>query len=57
MLKIVFGHVWHRFVLDEPLDEVESRWELEDAEAPPGGVVERVGDQESALPPEPEQGR
>jgi predicted PurR-regulated permease PerM len=57
VLKIVFGHVWHRFVLDEPLDEVESRWELEDAEAPPGGVVERVGDQESALPPEPEEGR
>jgi predicted PurR-regulated permease PerM len=57
VLKIVFGHVWHRFVLDEPLDEVESQWELEDAEAPPGGVVERVGDQESALPPEPEEGR
>ena len=54
VLKIVFGHAWHRFVLDEPLDELESRWELEDAEAPPGGVVERVGDQESALPPDPD---
>jgi predicted PurR-regulated permease PerM len=27
VLKIVCGHVWHRFVLDEPLDEVESRWD------------------------------
>jgi predicted PurR-regulated permease PerM len=53
VLKIVIGHVWHRFVLDQPLDAVESRWELEDAEHPPGGVVERVGDQESATPPPP----
>jgi hypothetical protein len=53
VLKILIGHVWHRFVLDEPLDAVEARWELEDAEHPPGGVVERVGDQESATPPPP----
>jgi predicted PurR-regulated permease PerM len=29
VLKFVCGHVWHRFVLDEPLDEVEARWEVE----------------------------
>ena len=54
VLKIVIGHVWHRFVLDEPLDLIESRWEMEDAEVAPGGVVERVGDQESATPPPPD---
>ena len=53
VLKIVIGHLWHRYVLDEPLDAIESRWELEDAERPAGGVVERVGDQEAAIPPPP----
>ena len=43
VLKIMLGHVWHRFVLDEPLDEVESRWEVEDAQVVPGGIVEEVG--------------
>ena len=45
VLKILCGHVWHRFVLDEPLDEVMSRWEAE-AAAPAVGVVEVVGDDE-----------
>lgn len=53
VLKILVGHAWRRFVLDEPLDEIEARWELDDAEQPPGGIVERVGDQESAEPPPP----
>ena len=43
VLKIVCGHVWHRFVLDQPLDEALSRWEAEDA-APAVGVIEVVGD-------------
>ncbi len=43
VLKIVLGHVWRHFVLGEPLDEIESRWEHEDDEQVPGGVVERVG--------------
>jgi hypothetical protein len=30
-------------VLDQPLDEVEAAWELDDAE-PGVGVVEEVGD-------------
>lgn len=51
VLKITIGHVWRRFVLDEPLDAIESRWEKEDAERSAGGVVEEVGDEESATPP------
>jgi predicted PurR-regulated permease PerM len=50
VLKILLGHVWHRFVLDEPLDAVESRWEAEDAQRAPGGLIEVVGDEESAVP-------
>jgi len=42
VLKIICGHLWHRFVLDEPLDEAEARWDLEDA-APGVGPVEDVG--------------
>jgi predicted PurR-regulated permease PerM len=41
-LKIVVGHAWRHYVLGEPLDEIEARWEAED-ERVPGGVVERVG--------------
>ncbi len=52
VLKITMGHLWHRFVLDEPLDQIEARWEAEDAEpAAGGGILEEVGDQESATPP------
>ena len=29
-LKIVCGHVWRHYVLGEPLDEIEARWEAED---------------------------
>jgi predicted PurR-regulated permease PerM len=39
VLKIVCGHLWHRFVLGEPLDEVESRWEAEE-DHPGVGPVE-----------------
>jgi predicted PurR-regulated permease PerM len=39
VLKIVCGHLWHRFVLEEPLDSAEARWEAED-EAPGVGPVE-----------------
>ena len=43
VLKVVCGHVWHRFVLDQPLDEQLARWEAEDA-APAVGIIEVVGD-------------
>jgi predicted PurR-regulated permease PerM len=46
-LKIVVGHAWRHFVLGEPLDEIEARWEAEEDDRVPGGVVERVGDEES----------
>ena len=42
VLKIIVGHAWRHYVLGEPLDEIEARWEAED-ERVPGGVVERVG--------------
>jgi len=42
-LKIIVGHVWRRFVLEQPLDELEARWELEDAVPAAGPGIERVG--------------
>lgn len=42
VLKIVVGHAWRHWVLEEPLDEIEARWEAEDAQ-PGVGVVEAVG--------------
>lgn len=42
VLKIIVGHVWHRFVLEEPLDAAEARWEAEDERAGVG-PVEDVG--------------
>jgi len=43
VLKIVVGHAWRHYVLGEPLDEIEARWESEEDDRVPGGVVERVG--------------
>ena len=54
-LKIVCGHVWRHYVLGEPLDEIEARWEAEDVPVK-GGVIERIGDEESATPPETRRG-
>jgi predicted PurR-regulated permease PerM len=51
-LKIVCGHAWRHHVLGEPLDEIEARWEAEDVPRT-GGVIEKIGDEESAEPPEP----
>jgi predicted PurR-regulated permease PerM len=50
-LKIVCGHAWRHYVLGEPLDEIEARWEAEDVPVK-GGVIEKIGDEESATPPE-----
>ena len=49
-LKIVCGHLWRHYVLGEPLDAIEARWEAEDVPVK-GGVIERIGDEESATPP------
>ncbi len=43
VIKIISSHLWRRYVLDEPLDAIEARWELEDT-APGVGVIETVGD-------------
>jgi predicted PurR-regulated permease PerM len=42
VLKIVIGHAWRHFVLDQPLDEIEAQWEADDAQ-PGVGIVEVVG--------------
>jgi hypothetical protein len=42
VLKIISGHLWRTYVLEEPLSEIEAEWAADDAE--PGGVVEKVGD-------------
>jgi hypothetical protein len=42
-LKILVGQAWRRLALDEPLDEIEARWELDSESTVSGGFVERVG--------------
>jgi predicted PurR-regulated permease PerM len=42
VIKIIAGHAWRHFVLGQPLDEIESQWELDDAR-PGVGVIEVVG--------------
>jgi len=51
-LKIVGGHVWRHFVLGEPLDEIEARWEAEDIPVT-GGVIKKIGAEGSAAAPSP----
>ena len=41
-LKIVVGHLWRHYVLDEPLDEIEARWEAAEAHRTPGGFIDGV---------------
>ena len=50
-LKIVCGHAWRHHVLGEPLNEIEARWEAQDVRRT-GGIIEKIGDEESAEPPE-----
>lgn len=52
VLKIVIGHAWRHFVLGEPLDEIEARWEAEEDLMVPGGVIERVGVDDAVRPEE-----
>ncbi len=52
VLKIVIGHAWRHYVLGEPLDEIEARWEAEGDLMVPGGVIERVGKDDPATPEE-----
>ena len=50
VLKILFGHAWRHYVLGEPLDEIEARWD-EEAEHPVhAGFIEPVGADDAAAP-------
>ncbi len=49
VLKILVGHAWRHLVLDQPLDEIEASWELDDAR-PGVGLVESVGSDSNAAP-------
>jgi predicted PurR-regulated permease PerM len=54
-LKIVLGHAWRHHVLDEPLDEIEARWEAEVDDDVPGGVVKQVGEEDDLRPTKVDQ--
>ncbi len=47
MLKILMGHAWRHLVLEQPLDEMEALWDLDDAR-PTVGIVEVVGGSDDA---------
>ncbi|CAN5283854.1 AI-2E family transporter [soil metagenome] len=38
VLKIVGGHLWRTYIMDEPIEEVAARWEADEA-AHRGGIV------------------
>ncbi len=50
IVKIIASHLWRTFVLEQSFDEIAEVWESQDS-APAVGMVEIVGDQESAVPP------
>lgn len=51
VVKILIGHAWRHFVLDQPLDEIEAQWEADDAQ-PGVGIVESVGRGVLEVPPD-----
>lgn len=50
IIKIISSHLWRTYVLEQSFDEIADVWETQDS-APSVGMVEVVGDQESAVPP------
>jgi predicted PurR-regulated permease PerM len=42
VIKILVGHAWRTYVLNEPIEEIASEWERADA-VPGVGVVENLG--------------
>ncbi|MFA9563679.1 MAG: AI-2E family transporter [Acidimicrobiales bacterium] len=48
VLKIIASHLWRTYVLGQSFDEIADVWESQDS-APAVGMVEIVGDQESAV--------
>jgi predicted PurR-regulated permease PerM len=53
-LKIVVGHLWRTYVLDQPLDQEVLAWAADDAE--PGVIVEDVLARDESGPPAPDPG-
>jgi hypothetical protein len=51
VLKILVGHLWRTYVLEEPLAVVAA--EAAEADADGEGVVEGVGDDEPTVPATP----
>jgi predicted PurR-regulated permease PerM len=43
VIKIIVGHVWRRFVLEEPLDEVEAIWDIGESVPADAVVLEPIG--------------
>jgi predicted PurR-regulated permease PerM len=48
IVKIIASHLWRTYVLGQSFDEIADVWESQDS-APAVGMVEIVGDQESAV--------
>jgi len=48
-LKIIVGHAWRHFVLNQPLDEIEAEWIRDDAERGVGPVESLHRDEDEAL--------
>ncbi len=53
VVKIVVSHLWHTYVLGEPLEAVAEMAE-EDETAPGPGIVRRVSDEDQLPEPEAE---
>jgi predicted PurR-regulated permease PerM len=51
VLKIILGHLWRTYVLNEPLEQIVSEVEAADSK-PSVGFVERVGDEDVDLLPD-----
>ncbi len=51
VLKIIIGHLWRTYVLNEPIEQIVSEVEAADAK-PSVGFVERVGDEDLDLLPD-----
>ncbi len=49
VLKILVGHLWHTYVLEQPLETVAAKTELAD-EAAGAGIVRKVGDEPESEP-------
>jgi hypothetical protein len=63
VLKIILGHLWRTYVLDEPIEEIAAADEAADSK-PSVGFVDKIGDEDvdllpdgTRLEPDPDAGR